>query len=86
MSDSGNSHEDSWAVWSKYVLKELERLNEKIEQMVEKIIEINNAVSSLKAELRFKTGVWGALGGAIPVAVFLIFWFITNKMGNGTTP
>lgn len=58
---------NGWNEWSKYVLKELERLNgcyEKLEDHIQK-------VSTDIAMLKVKAGVWGLIAGMIPAAVAL---------------
>lgn len=66
---------DSWAQWSKYVLAELKRINEAIDALDVKIDRIKDEqISQLKIEiamLKVKAGVWGLLGGALPVIIFI---------------
>lgn len=67
------AHSDNgWDEWSKYVLKELERLNacyENIETDLRKIhVEI--------ATLQVKAGIFGAIGGAIPVIVIIALSYL----------
>jgi len=60
-------NENSWDQWAKYVLKELERLNEHYETLREEIGKIHTEIATLKA----KAGLWGAIGAAIPVLLML---------------
>jgi len=65
-----------WKEWSKYVLKELERLNECYEKLDKKIDKITIDVSTLKT----KAAVIGAVsGGLLSAIVAVIVWLITNK-------
>ena len=64
----------SWKEWSKYVLKELERLNDCYDKLDTKA---NNIVNELSA-LKVKAGVWGLIGAAIPVTVLIILQFIVK--------
>lgn len=61
--------EDSWRQWSKFVLKELERGNDSIEQINSRIrkIEIDIAINKVKA------GFWGAVGASLPVIALAVY-------------
>jgi hypothetical protein len=71
--------EDTWQQWSKFVLAEMKRLHEQIESLDRKIDGLKDEqISQLKVEiamLKVKSGVWGLIGGLIPVAVILIVEF-----------
>ena len=54
--------DDGWTQWSKFVLKELERLNHCYEQIQKDITKVREDI----AMLRVKAGVWGALAGLVP--------------------
>lgn len=75
-----NNEENSWHEWSMYVLKELERLNEEVTKLRDgtqkRMMRISNEVAALKV----KSGIWGALGGLIPIVVILAIWFVTNHV------
>ncbi len=58
---------NGWMQWSKHVLKELERLDSRHEEMNAELMKIRIEI----AKLQVKAGVWGLVGGAIPVAVGL---------------
>ena len=66
---------DSWEEWSQYVLKELQRLNDSIDALRSDLIKVRvNDLVELKTEiatLKAKAGLWGAVGAAIPVVVFI---------------
>ena len=66
--------DNDWGVWSKYVLKELERLNSCYLELNNKYLEIINKSSNNKNEitsLKVKAGIWGGLGTAIVVLMGL---------------
>ncbi len=63
----GTEH-NSWAEWSKYVLKELERNNNDHESMSDKLDKIAVEIAMLKV----KSGLWGTIGGLVSAAVFLL--------------
>ena len=83
-----NQPEDNnWQEWSKHVLMELKRLNRTVQAVDEKIdnkidsldIKINdikdNVITPLKVELamlKVKSGIWGLIGGAIPVILLVL--------------
>ena len=64
--------------WSQYILKELTRHNELLEKHNDLLSEIRTQI----AMLQVKSGIWGAIGGAIPVAIGLAIWLIKSKSGN----
>jgi hypothetical protein len=59
---------NGWGEWSKYVLKELERLNENYNSLSDKLDKLNVDLVTLKV----KAGIWGAIAGSIPVVIGLI--------------
>ena len=58
---------DTWREWSKYVLKELERLNELMEGTRHDVAALRTEVAMLKV----KSGLWGAVGAAVPIGIML---------------
>lgn len=67
--------ENGWNEWSKHVLAELERLNDGYE-------EINKNVNKIRVEiamLQVKSGIWGVIGGCIPLMVAFMFWLLKSK-------
>jgi len=64
---------DSWREWGTYVLKEMKRLNTQIESLDNKVTSIKDQqISQLKIEiamLKVKSGVWGLIGGLIPIVI-----------------
>lgn len=81
---------NGWTEWSKFVLKELERLNECYEQlridMTGSFLQIREEIAKVRIEvgmLKVKAGVWGLLGGLIPAIGILLIWLIKTLK---TTP
>ncbi len=65
---------DSWNEWSKFVLKELERLNDCYDR-------ISKDVSDMKMELamnRGRSSVWGAVAGLVGG---VLMSFIARRLG-----
>lgn len=61
-------------MWSKHVLMQLE-MNSKCLNEIK--AEITNAKVEI-ARLKVKSGVWGAIGGALPVCVAIGLWLLTK--------
>lgn len=75
--------ENGWNEWSKFVLKELERQSDCIDEVNKSIARLTHDMNKRFEEvnieiatLKVKAGLWGALGGAIPVALGLLIMFI----------
>lgn len=66
---------NGWKEWSKYVLKELERISDQQTKIEKDIHNISIEIAMLKV----KSGVWGLIGGALPVGVFLFVEFLKSK-------
>lgn len=63
---------DDWPSWGKHVLKELERLNENMETNSR---QFNEAIGKLEVQvamLQVKAGIFGLIGGAIPVIIMIL--------------
>lgn len=69
---------NGWTEWSKHVLFELERLNTCYERLDQKIDQVNIELVKLKV----KSGIWGLVGGAIPICIMLGIYFITKGPGG----
>ncbi len=63
---------NGWAEHSIYVRKELTRLSDGQDCIVQKINDLRVQVAMLKV----KSGVWGAVGAMIPIAVLLILQYV----------
>lgn len=66
---------NGWDEWSKYVLKELERLNSCMTQIDDDIKKLSIDIAMLKV----KAGVWGVIGGCIPAIAALIYLFLETR-------
>ena len=65
------SNENDWNEYSNLVLHELKRLNEGQEALRQDVQSVKTEIALLK----LKSGVWGVMGGAIPVAIALLVGF-----------
>ena len=70
--------DNGWNEWGKHVLSELKRFNDWNNDLAETQTKILVQVSALKV----KAGIWGLIGGAIPVAIGLAIWFLKSQAGN----
>ena len=66
---------NSWKEWSKHVILELKRLNERYEALDSKVTTIMTEIAALKV----KAGIWGLMGGLIPAIGVLIWWLVGRK-------
>ena len=67
---------NGWNEWSNFVLKSLEDQNNGIKGIAKDISDIKTEI----ALLEFKSGVWGAIAGMIPVAITLIILFLSKAI------
>jgi len=65
---------DGWDEWSRFVLKELERLNENTVRLQRDIAQVHVEVAGLKV----KASTWGGLAGLITVLVALLLQALTK--------
>jgi hypothetical protein len=56
---------ENWDTVGYHVISVVEELKTDVKKLREDV-----------AQLKVKSGMWGAIGGTIPVAVMLIFWLI----------
>ena len=78
--------EGDWGEYRRLILQELQRLHEGIADVKSQISLLNSMeISNLKSriavmetEIKIKSGIWGALGAIIPVAIGII-WNIVHK-------
>ena len=66
--------DDGWAEHSMYVRKELTRLSDGQDCIVQKINDLRIQVAMLKV----KSGVWGAAGAMIPIALLLLLQYVKS--------
>ncbi len=57
-----------WPEWSRFILAELKRLNEVQEKIDTKLQKVTIDIAMLKV----KSGVWGMMGGLIPIIIVLV--------------
>lgn len=74
---------DNWSEWREYVLHSLERIEESGKATSAEVQAIRaKDIAALKLEialLKVKSGFWGAVGGAIPVAALLLLEYFRGS-------
>jgi len=63
---------DGWKEWSKYVLNKLGDLEDQNKTLNTKMDKVIIAVATLKV----KAGIWGIMGGGIPIVILLGIWLL----------
>lgn len=86
--------EDTWQEWSRHVLAELKRLNETIGVLNGKISNIKDGmddkIDKIKddyiqplhveiAMLKVKSGMWGLVGGSIPIILIVLIEMLKGE-------
>ena len=67
---------DGWQEWGRHVLAELVRLNNLYEKQSQRIGEVREDIAGLKV----KSGLWGLLGGLIPILIALVVALVTRML------
>jgi hypothetical protein len=63
--------ENGWNEWSKHVLAELERLNDKSDDLSKEMRDVQIKLATLKE----RASIWGAVSGAIVLAIGMVIQF-----------
>lgn len=66
--------DDGWNKWQEFVLNKLNTLETQYQSLDRKIDKLIEDVAGLKV----KAGVWGMLGGAIPIIIGLGIWILRS--------
>jgi hypothetical protein len=69
---------DGWDEWKNHVLSELKDNKEDLKFIMSKMTKIGNDIATLQV----KSGVWGLVGGMIPVLIVLALWAIRSQGGS----
>lgn len=68
---------NNWKEWKNYVLEKLDSLEKCSKDIDEKVDDIAIEIAGLKV----KSGIWGLIGGVIPVVIGLAIWFLRSQNG-----
>lgn len=63
---------ESWDNWREHILAEIKRGNDNIILLTNAITGINVEI----AKLQVKSGIWGVMGGMIPVCIVLVVKYL----------
>lgn len=63
---------DGWEEWSRFILEELKRLSTAYERLNTKWEEEITLMKTEIAILKVKSGIWGFIGGAVLISIFLL--------------
>ena len=69
--------QNGWNEWSKHVLHELERMND----CFERLRDDQQAVDKRLTILEIRAGLFGALGGSLPVLIYILIDYFNNHAG-----
>jgi len=61
-----------WMEYRRLVVESLERLEDRVNRVSDRVEELHREIALLKLSLKLKSGLWGAAAGAIPVILYLI--------------
>jgi len=64
--------DNSWNEWGNHVLTELERQGKNQDKIFDCLTIIKQDIAGLKV----KSGIWGVIGGLIPVVILIILHFL----------
>jgi hypothetical protein len=64
-----------WMRYQKLVLSEMKRFSDSLDSIEHRLNIIDKEIATLKVQ----SGVWGLIGGMIPVAIVLLIEFLSKK-------
>lgn len=75
---------NDWNEYRRLILEELKQHGEQLssikKQLDEMNLKLNIDIASMKKELEVKSGLFGVIGGLIPVILFLIYELLKSKI------
>ena len=74
MEDHNDGDDNRWVDWRRFILKELERLNDCMETQQRALQNISLDIATLKV----KAGIWGGIAGLIPALLTILYFIIKN--------
>jgi hypothetical protein len=75
----------TWVQWGEEVLRRTEENADACKQCNERVHKLEVAFEALKGqfrEVRLKAGFWGALAGAVPAIIALVWWLLKSGKGG----
>jgi len=70
---------NGWDKYQQLVLAEIKRLNELVTKVEDQIIALKVTTAVQGAKQKAQMAFFGALGGALPATVIIIFWIMKSK-------
>lgn len=74
---SQKERSNGWGEWSKYVLKELERVDKEINKLNKRVSDLEVEV----AKLQVKASIWGGVTGLITTLIALVLQYLKASGG-----
>ena len=71
---------DGWERFHKLVEDGLEELKTSVKKLESDVNEMKIQFAVLETKFKFKSGVWGAIGSAIPILIALAFLLLRNEL------
>ncbi len=63
---------NNWNEWRNYILKAIDKSTDNQKEIYKQLDHIRVEI----AQLKVKAGIWGLIGGVVPVAVMLGVWIL----------
>lgn len=77
---------NGWSKWEKYIVLTLKDVKADVRNLYNKIDESKTLTHEKTEEiikavttLQVKSGVWGLVGGMIPVAILIVIWLVRTN-------
>lgn len=67
--------------WNNNTIAELEKLNISLTAIEKRLGKFEIDFAVLKTEFKFKSGIWGLVGSAVPVIIGLGIWVLRSSGG-----
>lgn len=74
--------DNGWPEYQRLVLSELARMSSAVESTTRELVRLQVRLAHLETELKFKSGLWGALAGAfvaLPALIYALFKLAHNQ-------
>lgn len=73
----GENH-NGWDIWGKAVLGDLKEIKESAKEQAETTTKLLIGLAELKTQFKMKSGIWGAIGGLVPILLGLSIYLIRS--------
>lgn len=70
---------NGWQEYKRLVLDRIDKLEQKVSELSDKVGQLTVAIESMKAEMKVKTGIWSVVASlATVLTVLALAWLKTN--------